>query len=371
MKIIAANFKMNGDREFIDNWFQNFDANTENLVVVGLPAIYLESSVQNFNKSHFKIAAQNVSKFNNPGAYTGQMSSAMLNDVGVEFCIVGHSEAREHLCEDNQSVYEKYNCLKVYTTRHDTLFGMSFAAISADHPLTSLLEKNDPELTEFIKMCRKTSTNEEALEKAEKIGYRTNVKVLNPFNEKKSYPLFVANFVLMDYGTGAIFGCPAHDQRDLDFANKFDLDVIPVVCPSEIKITNFKIKNEAYTGPGNLINSDFINGLSIEEAKKAVSDKLNEVTSSAGSAVSAAASQVESVTTTLSRAAGAAMAAASYSLDQAATEIANTISAGVSVDLDAAAQGLGHDSFAAAVEAYNEQYGTSYTVDSAKEALGQ
>jgi len=102
-----------------------------------------------------------------------------------------------------------------------------------------------------------------------------------------------------------------------------------------------------------------------------VSDKLNEVTSSASSAVSVAASQVESATTTLSRAAGAAMAAASYSLDQAATEIANTISAGVSVDLDAAAQGLGHDSFAAAVEAYNEQYGTSYTVDSAKEALSQ
>lgn len=102
-----------------------------------------------------------------------------------------------------------------------------------------------------------------------------------------------------------------------------------------------------------------------------VSDNINEVTSSASSAISEAASQVESATTTLSRAAGAAMAAASYSLDQAATEIANTISAGVSVDLDAAAQGLGHDSFAAAVEAYNEQYGTSYTVDSAKEALGQ
>jgi triosephosphate isomerase len=115
MKIIAANFKMNGDKEFIDNWFQNFDADTENLVVVGLPAIYLESSIQNFNKSNFKIAAQNVSKFINPGAYTGQMSSAMLNDVGVEFCIVGHSEAREHLCEDNQSVYEKYCCLKSFS----------------------------------------------------------------------------------------------------------------------------------------------------------------------------------------------------------------------------------------------------------------
>ena len=175
-----------------------------------------------------------------------------------------------------QNYPENYNSLKVYTTRHDTLFGMSFAAISVDHPLTSILEKNDPKLTEFIKKCRKTATNEESLEKAEKIGYRTNVKVLNPFNEKKDYPLFVANFVLMDYGTGAIFGCPAHDQRDLDFANKYDLDIIPVVCPSEIKITNFKIKNEAYTGPGNLINSDFLNGLSIEEAKKAVSYKLNE-----------------------------------------------------------------------------------------------
>ena len=176
-----------------------------------------------------------------------------------------------------QNYPENYNSLKVYTTRHDTLFGMSFAAISVDHPLTSILEKNDPKLTEFIKKCRKTATNEESLEKAEKIGYRTNVKVLNPLNVKKDYPLFVANFVLMDYGTGAIFGCPAHDQRDLDFANKYDLDIIPVVCPSEIKITNFKIKNEAYTGPGNLINSDFINGLSIEEAKKAVSDKLNEL----------------------------------------------------------------------------------------------
>ena len=135
MKIIAANFKMNGDREFIDNWFQNFDANTENLVVVGLPAIYLESSVQNFNKSNFKIAAQNVSKFNNPGAYTGQMSSAMLNDVGVEFCIVGHSEAREHLCEDNESVYEKYNCLKSFSITPIVCIGESLEIREANNHL--------------------------------------------------------------------------------------------------------------------------------------------------------------------------------------------------------------------------------------------
>ncbi len=171
---------------------------------------------------------------------------------------------------------EKFDKLKVYTTRHDTLFGMSFAAISADHPLSLHIAKNDTELAAFINNCRKTSTNEEALEKAEKIGFRTNIKVINPLN-KKSYPLFVANFVLMDYGTGAIFGCPAHDQRDLDFANKYNLDVFPVVCPVEIKVENFRIENEAYIGPGNLVNSDFLDGLSIEEAKKVVSNKLIEL----------------------------------------------------------------------------------------------
>ena len=170
----------------------------------------------------------------------------------------------------------EFNKLKVYTTRHDTLFGMSFAAISADHPLASELAKNDPFITKFIKKCRETSTNEEALEKAEKIGYKTNINVINPLNEKVAYPLFIANFVLMDYGTGAIFGCPAHDQRDLDFANKYNLDVYPVVCPSDIEVNNFKIEDEAYTGPGNLVNSDFLDGLSIEEAKKTVSIRLRD-----------------------------------------------------------------------------------------------
>ena len=144
MKIIAANFKMNGDREFIDTWFQNFNADTENLVIVGLPPIYLESSVQNFNKSNIKIAAQNVSKFNNPGAYTGQMSSAMLNDVGVEFCIVGHSEAREHLCEDNESVYEKYNCLKTFSITPIVCIGESLEVREANnhlHFISNQIEK--------------------------------------------------------------------------------------------------------------------------------------------------------------------------------------------------------------------------------------
>ena len=141
MKIIAANFKMNGDRQFNDNWFQNFKADTENLVVVGLPAIYLESSVQNFNKPNIKIAAQNVSKFNNPGAYTGQMSSAMLNDVGVEFCIIGHSEAREHLCEDNESVYEKYNCLKSSSITPIVCIGESLEVREANNHLTFISDQ--------------------------------------------------------------------------------------------------------------------------------------------------------------------------------------------------------------------------------------
>ena len=175
-----------------------------------------------------------------------------------------------------QNYPEKFDKLKVYTTRHDTLFGMSFAAISADHPLAKSLAKNDPELNHFIIKCQKTSTNEEALEKAEKIGYKTKIKVLNPFNKEK-YPLFVANFVLMDYGTGAIFGCPAHDQRDLDFAIKYNLDVYPVVCPENTKAENFKIENEAYIGSGNLVNSDFLNGMTVEEAKIAISKKLNDL----------------------------------------------------------------------------------------------
>ena len=168
-----------------------------------------------------------------------------------------------------------YDKLKVYTTRHDTLFGMSFAAISVDHPLTNILSKEDVNLAQFVDKSKKTATNEEAIEKAEKIGYKTNILVMNPFDEKKLFPLFVANFVLMDYGTGAIFGCPAHDQRDLDFAIKYNLDIIPVVCPSDTNAEDFKIENEAFIGPGKLINSDFINGLSIQDAKKVISQKLN------------------------------------------------------------------------------------------------
>ena len=170
----------------------------------------------------------------------------------------------------------EFKTLKVYTTRPDTLFGMSFAGISADHPLALELAKSDKTLANFIKSCRKAATTEEALETAEKIGYKTSIKVISPLDNSKSFPLYVANFILMGYGTGAIFGCPAHDQRDLDFARKYNLDVPTVVCPPNIDGSTFSVENEAYTGPGHIINSDFLNGLSIEEAKILISKTLHK-----------------------------------------------------------------------------------------------
>ena len=170
----------------------------------------------------------------------------------------------------------EFKTLKVYTTRPDTLFGMSFAGISADHPLALVLAKSDKNLANFIKLCRKTATTEEALETAEKIGYKTSIRVISPLDNSKSFPLYVANFILMGYGTGAVFCCLAHDQRDLDFARKYDLDVPTVVCPPNINGSTFSVENEAYTGPGHIINSDFLNGLSIEEAKILISKKLYE-----------------------------------------------------------------------------------------------
>ena len=171
----------------------------------------------------------------------------------------------------------KYKSLKVYTTRQDTIFGMSFAGISPDHPLSLELAKSNPEIAEFISECHKIGTTAEALETVEKKGYKTSIEVIHPFNEEISFPLFIANFILMDYGTGAVFGCPAHDQRDLDFAKKYDLNVTPVVCPKELDETSFEIQNEAYTGVGKMINSEFLNGKSIEDAKSEITEKLGKM----------------------------------------------------------------------------------------------
>ena len=149
--------------------------------------------------------------------------------------------------------------IKCFTTRPDTLFGLSFLALSIDHPISKYF-KQDPKFIDFREKCSKTGTTEESIAKADKIGFKTNILALNPLNEKIEVPVYFANFVLMDYGFGAVFGCPAHDQRDLDFANKYNLEVKPVILPPN-QDENFKITNEAYTGSGTIFNSDFLNGL--------------------------------------------------------------------------------------------------------------
>jgi leucyl-tRNA synthetase len=149
--------------------------------------------------------------------------------------------------------------IKCFTTRPDTLFGFSFLALSIDHPLSSFF-KEDEKFIKFKNECAKTGTTEESIANAEKIGFKTNIKALNPLDETKEVPVYFANFVLMDYGFGAVFGCPAHDQRDLDFAIKYKLEVIPVVHPLS-ESNNFKIEKEAYTGPGKIFNSKFLNDL--------------------------------------------------------------------------------------------------------------
>ena len=159
----------------------------------------------------------------------------------------------------------KFNKIKIFTTRPDTIFGASFIALSVDHPLSKNFEKNKNFLI-FKTKCSKMGTTEEALANAEKIGFNTGLFTLHPLDKKIKLPIYIANFVLMDYGTGAIFGCPAHDQRDLDFANKYNLKILPVVKPKNVEIDKFIIKNEAFTADGILFNSNFLNNLTVDKA---------------------------------------------------------------------------------------------------------
>lgn len=160
--------------------------------------------------------------------------------------------------------------VEIFTTRPDTLFGASFVALSPDHPMAAHLAQSDPALAEFIAECHRMGTSAEVIETAEKRGYRTEITVKHPVIDGATLPVYVANFVLMDYGTGAIFGCPAHDQRDLDFARKYDLPVIPVVLPPETDAEAFSIATEAYTGPGVAFNSGFLDGMDVDAAKDAI-----------------------------------------------------------------------------------------------------
>lgn len=159
--------------------------------------------------------------------------------------------------------------VEIYTTRPDTIFGMAFVAIAPDHPLSKQLAADNPQLAAFLQECSQLGTSEEAIEKAEKKGFDTGLRIQHPFMDK-TVPIYIANFVLMDYGTGAVFGCPAHDVRDFEFATKYGLEIIEVVASCESPVAS----ELPYTGNGKLINSDFLNGMDIETAKDAVISRL-------------------------------------------------------------------------------------------------
>ncbi|MBX6742604.1 MAG: leucine--tRNA ligase [Acetobacteraceae bacterium] len=164
--------------------------------------------------------------------------------------------------------------VEVFTTRPDTLFGMSFLAVAAEHPLAAAVAARDPKAAEFVAECRRMGTSEAVIEQAEKRGYDTGLRVAHPFIEGATFPVWIANFVLMEYGTGAIFGCPAHDQRDLDFARKYGLSVTPVVLPPGADPATFTIGDTAYTEDGTAFNSGFLDGLDVKAAKRAAIDRL-------------------------------------------------------------------------------------------------
>jgi leucyl-tRNA synthetase len=167
--------------------------------------------------------------------------------------------------------------LKVFTTRHDTLFGAKFMAIAADHPLAQAAAAKNPRLVEFIAEAKRHGTAQEIIDTAEKLGFDTGIEAIHPFDETWKLPVYVANFVLMEYGTGAIFGCPAHDQRDLDFVNKYGLGNTPVVCPPDVDPATFVITDVAYDGDGRMINSRFLDGMTIEQAKEEVAKRLENM----------------------------------------------------------------------------------------------
>ena len=204
----------------------------------------------------------NISKFSNEllnelddlNEWPNKVKTMQKNWIGKSFgCEI------DFKIEGNQDI-DKIKC---FTTRPDTLFGFSFLALSVDHSLSKYFDK-DPKFLEFKHECSKTGTTEESIAQGEKIGYKTNLLAINPFNESEKVPVYFANFVLMDYGFGAVFGCPAHDQRDFDFAKKYKLKIKTVVRPKEEE-DNFVVSDKAYDGDGIIINSDFLNGLKVPE----------------------------------------------------------------------------------------------------------
>jgi leucyl-tRNA synthetase len=164
--------------------------------------------------------------------------------------------------------------LEIFTTRPDTIFGIKFMALSPDHPLALSAAEKNPALCAFMAECRRTGNAQELIDKAEKIGFDTGIEAIHPFDPTWKLPVYVANFILMEYGTGAIYGTPAHDQRDLDFSNKYGLGNTPVVCPEGSGSESFVITDTAYDGDGRMINSRFLNGLPIADAKEEIAKRL-------------------------------------------------------------------------------------------------
>jgi leucyl-tRNA synthetase len=179
---------------------------------------------------------------------------------------------------DPATTPNKENELEIFTTRPDTLFGAKFMALSPDHPLSQAAAKKNPKLAEFIEQCHRMGTAQAEIETAEKLGFDTGMRAIHPFDPNWTLPVYVANFILMDYGTGAIFGCPAHDQRDLDFVNKYGLGNTPVVCPPGQDPKTFVITDVAYDSDGTMINSRFLDGMTIEQAKEEVAKRLEKET---------------------------------------------------------------------------------------------
>ena len=201
-----------------------------------------------FNISKFSDDLQN--ELDNLDQWPNKVKVMQQNWIGksfgceIDFEIVGRPEVSK---------------IKCFTTRPDTRFGFSFLALSVDHPLSKFYQ-NDSEFLEFKENCSKSGTTEESIANAEKIGFKTNLLAINPLNKEKKVPVYFANFVLMDYGFGAVFGCPAHDQRDFDFAKKYNLEIKTVVKPTNEE-DGFEVTKEAFTGSGKIINSDYLNGL--------------------------------------------------------------------------------------------------------------
>ena len=207
-----------------------------------------------------KFADNLLNDLNNLNGWPEKVKTMQKNWIGKSF----GCEIKFQVSGDKQAK------INVFTTRPDTIFGASFIALSVDHPLNKKY-MNNIKFQKFKEQCDKSGTTEEALAIAEKLGFKTDLYVDHPFIQEKKIPVYFANFVLMDYGTGAIFGCPAHDQRDFDFAKKYDLEITRVISDG----INADL-NEAYTGDGNLINSSFLNNLNTDAAKKLIIAKIEE-----------------------------------------------------------------------------------------------